>query len=131
MVEYEFRNIEESIRGAVESLESKRKNVAKPGAKDRDAVRQESDRAQSAFVLRTLDFETERQVRQFVQFHEFKLVLSIDAFHYRIPNEARILLTPLEDLVEFLRTGFPGYFSIDFAAPVTYRERALILARTY
>jgi hypothetical protein len=128
-VNYEFKHIEELVLGAVESLKSKGKSVAKSVAKIQDTVRQESDRTQSSYALKMLEFESESQVIRSVQFHELKLVSLIDALYDQLPDEARILLTSLEDLIEFLRTSFEVQFRADFAAPITYRERALNFAK--
>jgi hypothetical protein len=133
VVEYEFREIEELLRKALEqATSSKRKGWS--FTKVRDAVNRELDRVKTSFALKVLEQETEAQARKFVQYHQLALTQLINDItapkqqfgRGQQAERRKFMVDALQGLFKYLLTQYRPHLDLDFPAPKTYADRVLI-----
>jgi hypothetical protein len=132
-LEYEFKDIEELVRKAIEQTkDSKRKGWS--FARVRDAVNKELDRVRTSFALKVLEQESDNQTRKFVQYHQLALTQALNdiaspkqqAGRGQYAEFRKFLIDTLQDLFEYLLTQYRSHLNLDFPAPITYADGVMM-----
>lgn len=137
-LEYEFKNIESLIRGAIDPSTKSNKAFDERFTEVRNAVAVECDRIKKSFALCTWELENSQQRSHHVQYHQHRLIILIDelfeiskreaekpGFNSRISLEAFFLYDQLEDILNLMRIELSDYFSLDAKIPEPHKAKAL------
>ncbi|HRK52779.1 MAG TPA: hypothetical protein PK185_02625 [Cyclobacteriaceae bacterium] len=122
-MKYELEHIERKVKEAIQSDD--------PDVLDQfsNSLSQEVNSILKAIQIHVINFNSAKELRQYIQYHQQSLILQLDEIDERIQSTSNdikfgeAICLQLEKVLDFLRINYPKQFLYNSVTPKSYARR--------